>query len=439
MGIESSAESPYGSEALMVSKQLGPAYRTVKLVADNLPALVALNANTANIIAVAASFPATVAAIDADAVAANASKNAAAVSAGNAAASANSIGGAVTTSVNAATSAAISAVAAELGETNAEAAAAQAAASALIALNIAGGNFLPLTGGVVTGPVTFSGALTVQDTVYSAGWNGSSLAASRNAVYDAMEILRADKVSTSGYGIANGFAPLGADAKIPVGFLPDAVLGALKFQGTWNSTTNVPAIPAAAAGNKGHYYVVAVAGATAIDAESDWNIGDWIISSGVTWSKIDNTDKVSSVNGLFGAVVLNKMHIGLPLADNTADADKPLSIADVAALGLKSPIAPRKQTAAANAITPASTNDLVSRTVTAAVTINNPTGVFADGQGFVIRLKSAAAHPIVFGVKYRPVGDPLSTITVAGKMLYIPVMYIEEDDKFDVFPAQQEA
>lgn len=439
MGIESSAESPYGSEALMVSKQLGPAYRTVKLVADNMPALVELNNDKAAIIAAVASFPATVAAIDADAVSATTSKNAAAISAANAAASANSIGNAVTNSMNAATAAAISAAAAQLGETNAEAAAAQAAASALAATNISGGNFLPLTGGTVTGPTAFSGTLTVQDTAYGAGWNGSSLAASRNAVYDAMELLRSDKVNVSGYGIANGFTPLGADAKVPVAFLPDAVLGALKFQGTWNATTNVPAIPAAAAGNKGHYYVVAVAGATAIDAEADWNIGDWIISSGVTWSKIDNTDKVSSVNGLFGAVVLTKVNIGLPLVNNTADADKPVSVAQQVALDLKSPIVPRKQAAAANAITPASVNDLVSRTVTAAATINNPTGVFADGQGFVIRLKSAAAYSIVFGIKYRPIGDPLPTTTVAGKMLYIPVMYIEEDDKFDVFPAQQEA
>jgi hypothetical protein len=46
---------------------------------------------------------------------------------------------------------------------------------------------------------------------------------------------------------------------------------------------------------------------------------------------------VSSVNGLTGAVVVDKNSIGLGNVDNTSDANKPLSSADVAALNGKAP------------------------------------------------------------------------------------------------------
>ena len=86
--------------------------------------------------------------------------------------------------------------------------------------------------------------------------------------------------------------------------LPAAVMGGMVYQGTWNATTNTPAIPAAAAGNKGYYYKVATAGTTSIDGIAEWAIGDWIVSNGTTWDKIDNTDSVSTVAGRTGAVVI---------------------------------------------------------------------------------------------------------------------------------------
>jgi hypothetical protein len=79
--------------------------------------------------------------------------------------------------------------------------------------------------------------------------------------------------------------------------------GGLSYQGTWNATTNSPTIPAAASGNNGWYYYVATAGATSIDGIADWGVGDWIISNGAAWQKIDNSDIVTSVFGRTGAVV----------------------------------------------------------------------------------------------------------------------------------------
>lgn len=115
---------------------------------------------------------------------------------------------------------------------------------------------------------------------------------------------------TSQIGVANGIAGLGADGKVPSGQLPALIVGALSYQTTWNASTNTPAIPAAAAGNKGHYYKVAVAGTTSIDGISEWAVGDWIVSNGATWDKIDNTESVSTVAGRVGAIVLTTADIG---------------------------------------------------------------------------------------------------------------------------------
>ncbi|MBN7778902.1 hypothetical protein JYP49_21840 [Nitratireductor aquimarinus] len=103
-------------------------------------------------------------------------------------------------------------------------------------------------------------------------------------------------------GLANGFASLGADGKVPAGQLPSAVFGALSYQGTWNANTNAPTILAANASNKGWYFKVATAGATSIGGIDDWKIGDWIVSNGTGWDKVDNTESVVSVAGLTGAI-----------------------------------------------------------------------------------------------------------------------------------------
>lgn len=108
---------------------------------------------------------------------------------------------------------------------------------------------------------------------------------------------------------AGGLCPLDGSSKVPVAYLPDTVLGQLEYQNTWNATTNTPTIPAAASGNKGWYYIVSVAGATSISGITDWKVGDWLVSNGASWDKVDNTDAVSTVNGQAGAVTLNSSHI----------------------------------------------------------------------------------------------------------------------------------
>ncbi|MEC0171426.1 hypothetical protein, partial [Paenibacillus graminis] len=60
-------------------------------------------------------------------------------------------------------------------------------------------------------------------------------------------------------GAAGGVVPLNSSVKIDETYLPDSIVGQVEYQSTWNASTNVPTLPAAAAA-KGWYYVVATAG-----------------------------------------------------------------------------------------------------------------------------------------------------------------------------------
>jgi hypothetical protein len=52
-----------------------------------------------------------------------------------------------------------------------------------------------------------------------------------------------------------------------------------------------------------------VAGSTNLNGITDWLVGDWAVYNGTAWQKVDNTDSVTSVNGLTGAVVLTTTNI----------------------------------------------------------------------------------------------------------------------------------
>lgn len=63
-------------------------------------------------------------------------------------------------------------------------------------------------------------------------------------------------------------------------------IGALNYKGTWNASTNTPAL-ASGVGNKGDYYVVSVGGTTSIDGIALWGVGDMIAFNGSEWQRID--------------------------------------------------------------------------------------------------------------------------------------------------------
>lgn len=107
-------------------------------------------------------------------------------------------------------------------------------------------------------------------------------------------------------GVPNGVATLDSGGKVPTSQIPQ--MGDLNYQGTWNASTNSPTLTSST-GTKGYYYVVNVAGTTNLDGITDWQVGDWAVFNGSVWQKIDNTDAVTSVNGLTGAVVLTTTNI----------------------------------------------------------------------------------------------------------------------------------
>lgn len=82
---------------------------------------------------------------------------------------------------------------------------------------------------------------------------------------------------------ANLYLKVGANAPISVG------KAGITYKGIWNATSNAPAI-VSSVGTTGDYYIVGVAGATTIDGISDWAVNDWVIFSGTTWQKIDNSE-----------------------------------------------------------------------------------------------------------------------------------------------------
>ncbi len=148
----------------------------------------------------------------------------------------------------------------------------------------------PITGGPITaaGSIGISQASTDTDGyLSSANWTTFN-----------------NKQSTSEKGAASGYAPLDASQKVPTANLPDSLVGAVTYQGTWNANTNQPTLPASpGASTQGDYYVVSTPGTF---ETIDYTIGDWIISNGSAWEKVDNTQDVNSVFGRQGIITADQ-------------------------------------------------------------------------------------------------------------------------------------
>ena len=166
------------------------------------------------------------------------------------------------------------------------------------------------------------------------------------------------QIKRSEMGVPKGVATLGEDGKVPESQLPDSVLGNVKYQGVWDAVNNVPKLELNDFDSNGHYYIAINKGS---QFGYDFDPGDWVINSNGRWVKIDNVDSVKSVNGQIGIVELGiedipnlketldskatnddfnrhltdyknphkvtKDQVGLGNVDNTADKDKPVSVA----------------------------------------------------------------------------------------------------------------
>lgn len=152
-----------------------------------------------------------------------------------------------------------------------------------------------------------------------------------NSTLSDIQLALEDKLDSARVGQSDGVASLDSNGKLPLSQLSDTVLGQVIYQGTWNASTNTPTIPDVPL-QKGDYYVASTAGSF---SGMEFQIGDWVISNGEAWEKVDNTDSVKSVAGKAGVVTLDKSDVGLANASNTSDANKPVSIAQQTALDKK--------------------------------------------------------------------------------------------------------
>jgi len=133
-------------------------------------------------------------------------------------------------------------------------------------------------------------------------------------------------------GAANGVATLDSTTKVPTAQLPDFILGQMMYGGTFVPSTRVATLTHNAqtklgttaatitltndttaitgyAANQGMFYLASAAGSFT-GVTSPFEVGDWLVSTGSGWAKIDNTDAVVSVNGKVGAVTLTYSDVG---------------------------------------------------------------------------------------------------------------------------------
>ncbi|WP_408953171.1 hypothetical protein [Lysobacter sp. Hz 25] len=82
-----------------------------------------------------------------------------------------------------------------------------------------------------------------------------------------------------------------------------AVTGTLVYMGGWDASSGAYPTPA----QKGYFYKVTTGGT---HGGYEFNVGDQIVHNGSSWDVIDNTERVASVNGKSGSVVLVAADIG---------------------------------------------------------------------------------------------------------------------------------
>ncbi len=170
----------------------------------------------------------------------------------------------------------------------------------------------PITGG----PITSIGTIGItQSSLTTDGYLSSTDFTTFN-----------NKQSTSQKGAASGYAPLDANQKVPSANLPDSIVGAVSYQGTWNAQNNNPALPTPTT-VQGHYYVTEVPGTYLSNV---YSVGDWVISNGTVWEKVDNTQNVNSVFGRTGNVVADAgdystFYLGINDGYTNADVDAHLN------------------------------------------------------------------------------------------------------------------
>ena len=168
----------------------------------------------------------------------------------------------------------------------------------------------------------------------SATQTGVVQLATQNEVNTGTDTTKVITPATLGKGKTSGVASLDANGKVIASQLPDYLLGQVMYGGnastvattttvspsdslkakkniTATSISIVNSATSAAANTygwqdlEGVYFICQANGTF---AEISFETGDWIISTGSKWEKIDNTDAVKSVNGQTGNVNITRVN-----------------------------------------------------------------------------------------------------------------------------------
>lgn len=168
----------------------------------------------------------------------------------------------------------------------------------------------------------------------SATQTGVVQLATQNEVNTGTDTTKVITPATLGKGKASGVASLDANSKIITSQLPDYLLGQVMYGGNASTvatttvvspsdslktkknitTTSISIVNSATStaantyGYKDMEGVYFICQAKGTFAETSFEKGDWIISTGAKWEKIDNTDAVKSVNGQIGDVNITRVN-----------------------------------------------------------------------------------------------------------------------------------
>ena len=90
------------------------------------------------------------------------------------------------------------------------------------------------------------------------------------------------KVITNGGGTSQGVLDTLTSLQNQINLISSALV----YKGTWNASTNTPAL-ASGVGTANSFYIVSVAGTTTLNGISNWGVGDWATFNGTAWQRVE--------------------------------------------------------------------------------------------------------------------------------------------------------